>query len=243
MTLTMEEAIGNLALFFFGSSAEKKSAIIGAIDPKAIMGRMDMKNIYMEIVDEWHIYSLDEKNQEFNALWDALGLESSLKNVMTEEELKGLIPSFYVVADVLLDFVAEDYHHTAQNILGTLVHNISNILQTHNHDINYAWIRSYDSFYSDIQYTCTHSYGEWRVVKEASTEDYGVRVKVCERCEEELYEAIPKLVPDVKFPASLFGEGSLIAVVFATITTVAVGVAVYFYVRMKKETESVQDDG
>jgi hypothetical protein len=88
-----------------------------------------------------------------------------------------------------------------------------------------------------------HSYGEWRVVKEASTEDYGVRVKVCERCEEELYEAIPKIVPDVKFPASLFGEGSLIAVVFATITTVAVGVAVYFYVRLKKETESVQDDG
>jgi hypothetical protein len=31
--------------------------------------------------------------------------------------------------------------------------------------------------------------------------------------------------------------------VFATITTVAVGVAVYFYVRLKKEPESVQNDG
>jgi hypothetical protein len=55
--------------------------------------------------------------------------------------------SLYVVIDFALDFVAEDYNITDSNLIGTLLYNIGNIMQTHYHDVTYAWVRSYDSFY------------------------------------------------------------------------------------------------
>jgi hypothetical protein len=172
-------------------------------------------------------------------------LEAELKDILSDEEYETLLTSLYVLIDFGLDFVAEDYNITDQNLLGTMIYNISNILQTHQHDITYSWVRSYDSFYSDIKYVCAHSYGEWNIVKEASAEDYGVRTKTCERCHESVYEAIPKTVEkeNLKFPASLFGEGSITAIILCSIAMVAIGVAIYLHVRLKKETtESKKDD-
>jgi hypothetical protein len=82
-------------------------------------------------------------------------------------------------------------------------------------------------------------------VKEATTEDYGVQMKTCTHCGESMYEAIPKTVEkeNLKFPASFFGEGSITAIILCSIAMVAVGVAIYLHVRLKKETtESKKDD-
>ena len=117
-------------------------------------------------------------------------------------------------------------------------------MQTHYHDIIYSWVRSYDSFYSDVKYACKHSYGVWSTVKEASTEDYGVRIKTCERCNDILYEAIPKIETDTSaLPASLFGEGSTVVIISSAIAMIAVGAAIHFYVRLQKESAvSPKDD-
>ena len=243
--LSLEEAIGNLMMFYFGSSNEKKETIASSLDVEKIMSKMPMYHLWTVVIDEWHELSIDTKNKEFNELWGIIDIEDDLKKVLTNEECKTLMTSFYVAADFLLDFVAEDYHYTDQNILGTLVYNIGNILQTHSHDIAYSWVRSYDSFYSDIKYACKHSYGEWSVVKEATNEDYGVQLKSCTHCGESMYEAIPKTVTEEEesqFPASLFGEGSAIVLIFATVAIVAVGAAVYFYTKLKKVSPNAQND-
>ncbi len=274
---TLEDAIGNLMLFYFGMPEDRKDELFGVIDKldtDKIMSSLNMTHIWWSVIDDWREFSIDTKNEEFHNIWAVVNacikpeegkdkptttLEAELKAVLTDEEYETLLSSLYVLIDFALDFVAEDYNITDQNLLGTMLYNIGNIMQTHYHDITYSWVRSYDSFYSDIDYVCAHHYGEWSIVKEASTEDYGVRVQTCDRCKESVYEAIPKIghedtPPETnelgtsendssEFPGSLFGQGSVVVVVLATIAMAAVGVALYLYVRLKKVSPvSSKDD-
>ena len=256
VALSVEDAIANIMQFYFGSSDKVKEDIMGALDLNAIMENIDMMQIYMVVIDEWNDLTIKEKNEEFHKLWGALGLEESLKGILTDEEIKTLSSSFYVVLDFLLDFVAEDYDETDQDVVGTLVHNIGNILQTHYHDVTYSWVRSYDSYYSDIKYVCKHSYGEWTVLKEASTEDYGVQMKTCTLCNEDIYEAIPKVVTEENLPstpennesenpgddkpkgtASLIGEGSVLAVAICLSFLLGGIVGVFIQKKFAKRTD------
>ena len=245
IVLSPEDAVSNLVQFYFGSSADKKAQIMGALDLNAIMSKIDMMHIYTVLIDEWNDLTIDEKNTEFHKLWGKLGLEESLKGALSDDEMKTLLASLYVVADFFLDFVAEDYDETDQDVLGTLVYNIGNILQTHLHDIAYAWVRSYDSYFINEKYECVHTYGEWNVLKEATEEDYGVHVKTCSRCKKNVYEAIPKLVNEeneAPVAASLFGEGSVIAVVLGSLALIVEGIAIYIYVKFKKEHSGIKKE-
>ena len=258
---TLEDAIGNLMLFYFGMPEDRKAeltAVIGELDTEKIMDSLDMTHIWWSVIDDWREFSIDKKNVEFHKIWSVVNvcmkpeegqktptttLEAELKKVLTEEEYETLLSSLYVLIDFGLDFVAEDYNITDQNLLGTLLYNIGNIIQTHYHDITYSWVRSYDSYYSDIKFVCPHNYGEWSIVKEATTEDYGVQMKTCTHCGESMYEAIPKIVDNATvFPASLFGEGSVIVIVLASIAMIATGAAIYFYVRPRKVSSTVEKD-
>lgn len=256
--LSLEDAIGKIMLLYFNSSNEKKDSILdifSSLDVEAVMEKISMSHIWTVVIDEWHELSVDRKNEEFNALWQVVNsrgqdkptstVENDLKKVLGDEGYKELMTSFYVLVDFLLDFVAEDCYYTDQNILGTLLYNISNIIQTHYHDVVYSWVRSYDSFYSDIKYVCNHSYGEWSIVKETTVEDYGVQMKSCTQCGESMYEAIPKIVAEKDestFVASLFENGSIVAIVFFTVAMIAAGISVYFYVRIKKLSSTSQMD-
>ena len=163
--LTLEDAIANLMMFFFGMSNEKMDEltdVLGEIDPDTIMNGLDMKHIWWTVIDDWREFSIDTKNDEFHQIWAVVNkgfkpeegqtestktLEAELKNVLSDEEYETLMASLYVIIDFALDFVAEDYNITDSNLLGTLLYNVGNIMQTHYHDVTYAWVRSYDSFY------------------------------------------------------------------------------------------------
>ena len=90
-------------------------------------------------------------------------------------------------------------------------------------------------------------YGEWCVVKEASAEDYGVQVKTCSRCQKSVYEAIPKIASEVEptpapvVMASLFGEGSILAIVLCATAMIVEGVAFYVYMRVKKKNSRADE--
>ena len=262
---TLEDAIGNLLLFYYGMPEDRMAeltAVIGKLDTKKIMESLDMTHIWWSVIDDWREYSIDKKNVEFHKIWSVVNkcmtpeegqkvstttLEIELKKVLTDEEYETLLSSLYVLIDFGLDFVAEDYNITDQNLLGTLLYNIGNIMLTHYHDITYSWVRSYDSYYSDIEFVCPHNYGEWSIVKEATTEDYGVQMKNCTHCGESMYEAIPKIghedtPPETNEPsendpsnlsASMFGEGSL-AMIVALIALVAAVAALAVNISNKK---------
>ena len=64
-----------------------------------------------------------------------------------------------------------------------------------------------------------------------------------------MYEAIPKIVHEdppendsSELTASIFGEGSVIVIVLASIAMIAAGAAIYFYVRPRKVSSTVEKD-
>lgn len=163
--LTLEDAIANLMIFYFGMPATTQAEltdVLGRVDTAKIMEGLDMSHIWWTVIDDWREFSIDTKNNEFHQIWSVVNtsfkpkegekdppktLEDALDKVLTEDEYENLMASLYVVIDFALDFVAEDYNITDSNLLGTLLYNIGNIMQTHYNDVTYAWVRSYDSFY------------------------------------------------------------------------------------------------
>ena len=143
--LTLEDTVVNVMHLIYSGY---KDAILEAIDLSTLASKIDKKDFWWDIVGEWHNFSIDKKNEEFNKLWDALDIETSIEAVLTPEDFKTLKTSIFVVVDFALDFLGEDYCKTDQNLLGTLVYNISSIMQTHHYEILNAWTRSFDSFYA-----------------------------------------------------------------------------------------------
>ena len=145
--LTIEESIANVLNFFFSTDGAKKEAIMKSLDLNAIKENISVTSIYMDIIGEWNDFSIDEKNYHFNEIWTATQIENQVKPHLTPDELKTLKTSLLVILDFALDFVGDDYDETNQNLLGTMVYNISNIMKTHHYEVLNAWARSYDSFY------------------------------------------------------------------------------------------------
>ena len=146
--LTLEKSISTVMNFYFTLDDEKKNAILGTIDLAKIQENVKMKNIYDDIIGTWHEFSIEDKNKYFNKYWNATKIEDSLLEVLTSEEVEELKYNLFVILDFGLDFVGEDYDHDDQDLIGTLVYNMSSIMQTHNYEILCAWARSYDSFYA-----------------------------------------------------------------------------------------------
>ena len=245
--LSLEDAIVNLVLFYYDSSPEKKNAIadaFDALDLEVLMEKVNVYHIWRVIIADWHKLSIDRKNEEFNSLWRAINsvgqgessstLESDLKQALSDEEYKRLMMSFYVVADFFLDFVAEDYCYSDQNFLGTAIYNIDNIVQTHYYDVAYSWVRSYDSFYINSRHTCNHRYGDWHIVKAASVDDYGVQMKSCLHCGENVYEAIPKMLTEDNILENRFAIVTGICLVILVAAVIA-GVTIYIWMKINKK--------
>ena len=146
--LTIEDAIATIMNFYYGTDDAKKDKIVEAIDINVIMSNISTTDIYWDIIGVWNGMSVKDKNKQFNKLWDATKIESQVASVLTPEETKTLKTSFYVLLDFLLDFVGDDYDSSNQNMIGTIVHNISNLFQPHYYSVVCAWARSYDSFYA-----------------------------------------------------------------------------------------------
>lgn len=213
--LSIEDSIANLMDFYFGSSDEKKEKIMNALDVDSLMGKVNVQSIYFDLIGEWQDFEISEKNKQFNKLFNALDLKTALNGVLNEDEFNSLKCSLFVILDFLLDFVGEDYNLENQNYIATLVANVDSIMQSHYQDVTYSWVRIYDSFYSDLSFVCEHNHGDAVVVKEATVTEYGVSVKVCSICGEEVYEAIPRLECEHRY-----GEG--VVVIEATDTQAGV---------------------
>lgn len=143
--LTLEDTVVNIMHFYYSGDT---AAIKNALDLDGIMSKIDKKDIYFDIVGLWNDFSIDQKNEQFNNLWKTIDIETSLASILTPDELKTVKTSIFVAVDFMLDFLSDDYDYTDQNLLGTLIYNVSAILQTHNYENLIAWTRSFDSFYA-----------------------------------------------------------------------------------------------
>ncbi len=145
--LTFEQALANVFPLYYSLSGDRKKTLMDSFDVDKIKSKIDTTHLWTYVIDEWDDLSYTNRNKEIKKLWEAIGIEDLEETVLTNDEKEILRIAFPVILDVLLDFVAEDYDHNDQDCLGTLAHNVSNILLSHYSDITCSWIRSYDSFY------------------------------------------------------------------------------------------------
>lgn len=231
IVLTLEQAVCNLMNFYFGMDIQKQEQIINKLDFEKLKEKLEVKDIYFDIVGEWQAFDINEKNKHFNNIWNNIDLDTELQDILTQKEIDEFKYSFYVVVDVLVDFLSEDYNKTDQDILGTFIYNLSNIFQTHTPEIALAWLRCYDSYFASEQYICEHNYTEWTTIQEVTEEEYGIKTKQCTKCHEVVYEIIPIESSGV---ASLIGQGSIIIVVCLVTVLTTFGICVYLINKNKK---------
>lgn len=147
IALTIEEAIVNLLEMFYSMTPTQQSAITKNISMESIKEDLSMFDVWTEVIDEWEHFSIKNKNSWLTKIWKALKVDTVPNDIISAEQKAHMKSSAYVALDLLLDFVGEDYEHNDQNGLGTMVYNISGILQNHDHSVVVSWLRSYDSFY------------------------------------------------------------------------------------------------
>lgn len=123
--------------------------------------------------DMWDVYSAirywDEcddsyKDERMELLWNALitadARSAGITAYLTTDQVTRLHNAFYGIADLMLNYVAWDYD--AENLydtsgnnkdyavdLGTLGYNAATLIQPHYWEVSLAWIRSYDSLYTN----------------------------------------------------------------------------------------------
>ena len=159
---TIQQAARSSILLVFGMSGERSanfieraSSIMDHISTISLSEK-DMINIYDDLIGDYG--KLTEKKQMtyINFLWSKLK-ETGALDFLTDDEASNLEASWPTLADMLLHFTDYDYKNelyedkgTTQTmcLVGTAAYNISRIMTAHYPEINLAWVRSYDSFYT-----------------------------------------------------------------------------------------------
>ena len=118
-------------------------------------------DLYDELINDWDERSELEKAQSINWLMHSLLDGSTYNNtsiwdILTEEQGETLANALPVVIWFALNYASRDYNDTEYDDgmwgVGTFVNNASYIISNHYQEVTMAWVRSYDSYYTnDLQ--------------------------------------------------------------------------------------------
>jgi hypothetical protein len=118
-------------------------------------------DLYDELINDWDERSELEKAQSINWLMHSLldgktYNNKSVWDILTEEQGEALANALPVVIWFALNYASRDYNDTEYDDgmwgVGTFVNNASYIISNHYQEVSMAWVRSYDSYYTnDLQ--------------------------------------------------------------------------------------------
>jgi hypothetical protein len=118
-------------------------------------------DLYDELINDWDERSELEKAQSINWLMHSLldgktYNNKSVWDILTEEQGEALANALPVVIWLALNYASRDYNDTEYDDgmwgVGTFVNNASYIISNHYQEVSMAWVRSYDSYYTnDLQ--------------------------------------------------------------------------------------------
>jgi len=156
--ITMQTAFGELAGLVYGLTPDEISGIASAgsklSDKMSLIDELSLLDTFKYGIDS---AAWSNREECYNLLWNYIygkGYESDGtyagywlqgNNKTTMEKV------FPTVCYVALQFVHLDYNKkdSCQEDLGTLLYNINSIKQGHYPEVNLAWLRTEDDFYSD----------------------------------------------------------------------------------------------
>lgn len=147
--------------------------------------------------------------------------KQELYDTMTSVEVAGPLTRFIVYLLLGTEDTSEltvfDPSNKSLAVAATFIANAGRYMRVHNNEIILSWLRTEDELYltqphvhthsmqfSDTHHglycTCgdklheeAHTLGDWIVIREATKDEAGMRVKRCSSCSYELYEEIPVL--------------------------------------------------
>ena len=142
--------------------AELQDVVMANVNELLGSGIMDLINIYAELIYSWDRNFVEREKATY--LYDAVyplfgeGTENSIRNVLTNEQADMLIDALPVALWFVLNYASCDYEKTSVLNddgmwgVGTFLNNMSTIVSYHYPELNAAWVRSYDDFYTnDLQ--------------------------------------------------------------------------------------------
>ncbi len=166
--VSFEKSLQLVMPIVFSKSDKELNELIEVASERA--NDLSMFSIYKgPILGKWEKQDVATKKKWiWNELWykvvetkEGNGISTKL----TSKELTDLKTAWPTLLDTVFTFVSKDYNYTGWvsgwyvtsydytvsglNVLGTLVYNSSSLMQAHYPEINYAWLRSMDSYYND----------------------------------------------------------------------------------------------
>ena len=156
--LTFQQATQNAIGLVFALPADKMEALTDRFSHfskyVSALTYADLATLYINAIGHWDAITETERFGHIANLWNEVR-RFKLDEIFSEEEYDALEDAWPTLADVLLRFVSKDYEYQmvqgvddTQAHLGTLLYNIGRIGANHYPEINLAWLRSYDSFYT-----------------------------------------------------------------------------------------------
>lgn len=174
---SFEQAGGTLAGLLFSKSPEELSGLAGCFsDLMNRLGTGDMIKLYegirqhntsflsyldsrIAIEEYFHKVMGDTFWAELRTtIWNKLTTLDDkdracgyhiINEYLTEEEVAELGACFDSLMIPIIDLLTWDYEKYDQDLLGTMVYNVGNLLSNHYPEVVTAWLRSYDSFYDN----------------------------------------------------------------------------------------------
>lgn len=126
---------------------------IGEMPMRAYHMMMGYKTAGQIIEEIWNAINVPTDEQMQNRDTASKYLEGRakgylyLQDILTDEQIATLRESIPTLGILLLDYLKKDYKETGNDVLGTLVYNVTHIMSNHYPEVSLAWVRSYDSYY------------------------------------------------------------------------------------------------
>ena len=160
--VSFEKSLQLVMPIMFAKSSEDLDKLTEIASQRA--NDLDATGIYKNILGEnWENKSIATKKKWiWEKLWNVLVEPSDgegVASVLTKQELIDLKTAWPTLIDRLLVFADKDYQfgewiktsmsEGGLNVIATLMYNADALLQTHYPEVNYAWLRTEDSNYSN----------------------------------------------------------------------------------------------
>ena len=152
---TFQQAAAATASLIFGKSDEDVAGLMdcfGGLTARLNAGQK--LSLYTNLDHN----GVPELKSNIDDIWNTLTIVSEedrakgyrpIGDFLTDEEEAELRACYKSLLFPLLCFAAEDYTKYSQDILGTMAYNIPRIISNHYPEVTHAWLRSYDSFYTN----------------------------------------------------------------------------------------------
>lgn len=166
--VSFEKSLQLVMPIVFSKSDKELDELIEVASERA--NDLSMYSIYNgPILGKWQKQNPETKKKW---IWDELWYKvvetkdgNGISTKLTSKELTDLKTAWPTLLDTVFTFVSNDYNYTGWvnawalpgsydavsgglNVLGTLIYNSSSLMQAHYPEINYAWLRSMDTYYS-----------------------------------------------------------------------------------------------